>query len=109
VGVTLVIKSPSRVDETSQKWPVKNGAPLSILTNDKLTPVHCPLEYKQLETRVVLGKVATFLSLAVCDDRRSWPSEAQHFAAIVPLMLAKYSMYETQQRYPRGSNTGPRT
>ena len=46
--------------------------------------------------RVVLGKVAMFTNLAVTDDRRDRPSEVQHIADILPLVLAKYATHETQ-------------
>ena len=63
------------------------------------------------ETRqVVLGKVAAFSSVAVRDDRRNSSGKVQHISDILPLVLAKYSIYETQHRYaPRGPDTGPRT
>ena len=43
-----------------------------------------------------IGKVAMFQNLAVTDDRRDRPSEAQHIADILPLVLAKYATQETQ-------------
>ena len=44
-----------------------------------------------------------FPSLAVSDDRRGSSSKVQHIADIMPLVLAKYSIYETQHRYaPEG-------
>ena len=54
------------------------------------------------DTRVVLGKVAKFPSLAVSDDRRGRSSDLQHIADILPLVLARYSMYETQTDITEG-------
>jgi len=42
------------------------------------------------------GKVAMFKKLAVTDDRRDRPSEAQHISDILPFVLAKYATHETQ-------------
>ena len=40
--------------------------------------------------------------MAVSDDNRGRSSNVQHIADIMPLVLAKYSMYETQTRTPEG-------
>ena len=41
-----------------------------------------------------------FLSMAVSDDNRGRSSNVQHIADIMPLVLAKYSTYETQTDTP---------
>ncbi len=37
-----------------------------------------------------------FKNLAVSDDRRDRTSEVQHISDILPLVLARYEMHETQ-------------
>jgi len=44
---------------------------------------------------VAPGKVVMFVNLAVIDDL-DYPSNLQHIAEILPLVLAKYAIHETQ-------------
>jgi hypothetical protein len=47
-------------------------------------------------TRDICGKVVMYKSLAVTDAPCDHPSEVQHIADILPLVLAKYAIHETQ-------------